>query len=528
MPTTRAYITATEVGRAVAPVKRAVKERKPVPAGMEVIADIHLKGLRLISIGGRISWAMKTSTHTKTLGYAYPENEWPLTAPEKARELGAAVKHLLKVSPEKVDPYLAHRHAGLKHDDALAAIVAKPTTWTLRECFEHTIADKLHPDATERIGELHAAEMMATVNRECVAEIAGKPAVSVTPEDIETVRDLIVKEAVAKGQRGVGPSTKFVTHTRTVLTYCASYHRAASGLNPERPWWQLVKSKFKQPKRDRSPSIEQVVRTFLMAEDYLDKPLPGRAINVAGVGHSTLAGLWWLVLTGQRGDAGLSLRAHDIVEDSERPDWMIAAWDALDMKAGRSFILPVPARAWQHVDRFFQQSRTEASDDWAFPSEDDPDVHVTKSGVYRVLYRLAGRDTVETEADPDAQPKLRKDGKPRRKPERTERRNLLEENDIDWWSPHDCRKTLSKFLTGKKMPGGASAVLAHEVTEKEGLAASATERQRKDFQRQRTAKITAMAYGSEAQFLDLKSEAMTLWTNAVLDEYERQKALSTR
>ncbi len=52
---------------------------------------------------------------------------------------------------------------------------------------------------------------------------------------------------------------------------------------------------------------------------------------------------------------------------------------------------------------------------------------------------------------------------------------------------------------------------------------TASERERADFQRLRPTRITKMAYGG-AQYLSLKKEAMTIWTNTLLDEYERQKA----
>ncbi|MGO4558095.1 hypothetical protein [Mesorhizobium sp. 2RAF21] len=527
MPTTRAYITPTEVTRAVSPVKKAVAAGKPVPAGMAVISDVHLKGLRLISVGGIVSWAMKTSIHTKTLGYAYPDDEWPLTAPEKAREYGGYVKALLKTDPEKVDPYLAHRHSGKGHEEALAAIAEKPASWTLRECFEQTIQDKRHPSARKKIGAAQESDLRITMARDCAQQVMDAPAAAVTQGDIEGVRDTIVKEAVAKGQSGVSPSNKWVTHVRSVLDHCAGHHQKA-GLSPDRPWWQLIKTKFENPVRTRMPSIEEIVSTMLLAEEYLDKPLPGRAIQKAGVGHGVLAGLWWVILAAQRVNAGLSLRAHDIVEDPERPGtgWMLAAWDKEDMKAGKSFVLPVPARAWKFIDAFREKNVKGASDDWAFPSERKPEVHASVSGVYRILYRLAGRDALlrPPKEGEVKQPRLKADGTPRRKPTRTERRNLIEEAGITWWSMHDDRRTLTAFLKSKKIPGGASAILAHEVDDSEGLKASATERQRKDFQRQRTAKITAMAYGNEAQFLELKSEAMELWTNAVLDEFDRQKA----
>ena len=68
-------------------------------------------------------------------------------------------------------------------------------------------------------------------------------------------------------------------------------------------------------------------------------------------------------------------------------------------------------------------------------------------------------------------------------------------------------------------------MLAHEMKSDVELTLTMTEQQRDDFMRQRVAKITNAAYGA-AQYPKLKSEAMEIWTNALLDEYERQKALA--
>ncbi|MHA6642725.1 hypothetical protein [Mesorhizobium sp. A623] len=154
----------------------------------------------------------------------------------------------------------------------------------------------------------------------------------------------------------------------------------------------------------------------------------------------------------------------------------------------------------------------------------EPDKHATASGVYRILYRLAGRDALEVKKKDDWQPKLRADGMPRSRRERGERRNLLEELMIAWWSMHDVRRTLTDFLDEKEMPAAASAILAHELDTAKAPKATASEREREDFLKMHTARITRMAYGSKAQFLGLKSEALQLWTDVVLDEYDRQKA----
>ncbi len=103
---------------------------------------------------------------------------------------------------------------------------------------------------------------------------------------------------------------------------------------------------------------------------------------------------------------------------------------------------------------------------------------------------------------------------------------LLAEAGIDWWSPQDLRRAITKALDEAGIPGGASVILAHEVKEKEkeAMAVSATEGQRADFLSQRRTKVTQLAYGG-AQHLAFKREAIKVWCDAVLNEYARQKGI---
>ena len=193
------------------------------------------------------------------------------------------------------------------------------------------------------------------------------------------------------------------------------------------------------------------------------------------------------------------------------------------MKGGSAHLLPLPERAAQHIERIRKAVKIKGKAEWAFPSERDPEVHATASGVYRILYRLAGRDALIQSKPDDHEPKLRADGTPRRQKDRTERRDLFAENDIAWWSLHDVRRTLQITLDAAGIPGGTSVILAHDLKNDLDLTVSMTEKQRDDFLKNRVARITNAAYGA-AQFLSLKSLGMEVWTNAVLNEYDRQKA----
>jgi len=189
------------------------------------------------------------------------------------------------------------------------------------------------------------------------------------------------------------------------------------------------------------------------------------------------------------------------------------------MKAGVTQMLPIPPRAAKLLEGIRAKANRHGSEAWAFPSDRDPEKHATPSGVYRILYRLAGRDAL-------LQPEAKRSSSTRKRPERTTpRRDLLAEAGIEWWSGHDVRRTLQEILDSAGMPGGASVILAHEMKSDINLTATMTEQQREDFMRNRVAKITRAAYGA-AQYPKLKAEAMQVWTDVLLDEYERQKALA--
>jgi integrase len=505
MATEKLVITDREIRRA-----KEMAEAGKTPDGKPYIfTDEKFTGLRLFVQAKKASWVVRWKDNSVTIGYVHPVGDRTITAPKSVRDLAATVMGILKDDPEKARPFLDAHWSGQSKSAALQAVHKTADTWTLRECVEATISGKTAHDAKHPITENTVKDYRSTFGRECFQKILDKPAVLLTRGDIEGVRDYVKKHS------GASPAIKVVTYTRAVLTYCARNHAGQSGLEKVGSWWNELNAPYQIKARDRRPEVKSIVKSMLLAEEYLTKPLPGRAHGVNGTNPGTLAGLWWLVLTCQRAEAGMSLLAHDIVDDPQADDFKIAVWSKDVMKAGQAHALPIPSRAWDLIDGFREKGRYAGSQEWAFPSEKKKGVHATPSGVYRILYRLAGRDALIQEATA-----VRKGKKV---PERTERRDLLAEAGIDWWSLHDLRRSITKALDEHGIPGGATVILAHDIHEKEALAVTASERERDDFHRLRTARITKMAYGG-SQYLKLKKEAMQIWCDTVLDEYERQKA----
>lgn len=507
-----------EVKHVDAAVRAALKNLKGEDEPLRyTLTDKGHKGLALRVSGGQATWMVKTSSYTKVLGYAYPPSHaWAVRGVVEPKEIAGHVQALMRNGEgHLVDAYLAARHTLKDHAKAVASLRPNATTWTLRECVDMTVKQRTAKNASKPLKPRSVEDWNNTFGKPELAVLINTPVSLIARGDMEMARNAF---ADAYGAR---PSTKLLTHFRSVMEHCAAFHSLEAGLVGVEPWWRMLASPFRTKARTRRPTIEDIAKTLLLAEEYTTKPLPGRTIRTAGVGPGTLAGLWWLVLTCQRADAGMKLKAYDFYPDPTpgREGWMLAAWDEGVMKGGKTHILPIPPRAWAVLEPLLKACRNHGKVDWAFPSEIGKDKATTRSGVYSVLKRLAKRDALLNE--------VRKQEIAAEVPEADRRADtrvdLFVANGILWWSLHDLRRALLKEMDERGMPGGASVVMAHELKSSESLNDDRLSAlQLEEFKRLRAAKITLMAYGG-AQFIKLKSEAMAAWTDAVLDEYTKQK-----
>lgn len=485
--------------------------------GIYIFKHRGREGLQLRVQGGTAAWVVRYKDFTATIGYLYPNGDMNLMGHRQALDMAADVRSILADQPERRKEYIRLRHRGLSHQEALDSFRPNATTWTFEQCVERMIEDREDLTSTNPLKPRSVKDVKTTFKRDSLKEIKKTPASLLTRAEFEEARDVIRKQA------GVSPAQKFVAWSRSVFEHMSMFHSGESGIDGKNPWWEMLHVTHKSKAKTRNPEIEDIVRSLILAEQYLDKPLPGRAINKPGVGAGVLAGLWWIVMTAQRGDAAMSLKSYNLAADAERDGWMIAAWEADQMKAGQAAMLPIPPRAMAHINAIRMKAINYGSKQWVFPSDRDPDVHATLSGTYQILKRLAGRGEVIQKKPEGWTQRLKADGTPWTLPARTEKRDLLAENGISWWSAHDVRRRIQSVLDDAGIPGGSSVILAHEVKSNVDLEVSMTQQQREDFMRQRQAKITRLAYGG-AQFLKLKGEAMQVWTDALLDEYDRQKA----
>lgn len=483
--------------------KRLAKDGMPT-GQIEIYADDATSGLQLRVQGKRAFWVLKYGSATKTLGFVFAEKapHRLIASVSEARELAAEAKKVLDDDPKKFDSFLAAYYAIQERDPEQARKEARGqvTTWTLRQCIEHMIEARTSPGAKKPIKDPY--EYQLTLKRAEMQKLLDQPVATMDRGDFDDVRDTL------KQKYGKSAANKVIFNVRSALDYCMRVQSKASGLDHNNRWWKLIESTGSVGKRERLPKVDDIVQMMIVMEDFLQKPLPGRKERdgKAGVRANVFAAAWWLVLTGQRTFAALHLQRTDFFPDREAADgWYIAAWPKTVMKATVEFALPIPPRVVQHMLPLIEAARNEVNDGsaWAFPSGRKPkktskntDITVSESAVRQALQRLRARDPL-MKNNPEAV-------------------DFFAKSRIPWWTPHDVRKCLGKVMDKAGIPGGSSAVLAHKIKMPE---IPASDKERDDWLEQHVEDVTAAAYHNPGH-MQLKSKAMLVWTNAILDRYE--------
>ncbi|MGE6743300.1 hypothetical protein ACQKGC_23800 [Allorhizobium pseudoryzae] len=461
-----------------------------------IYSDERTQGLRLIVQKNTASWAVKYKNKTITIGWVYPEGQRPLKTATAARELVPIIKGLVDEDTAQVEPFLIARYAGRDNKAAIAEMRPVVTTWTLQQCADAMIEARTKKTAQSPLRKASVDEIHRTLKRPEMKDLIDTPAVLLKRGEVEKVRDKV------EASSGISAAKKCVSNIRTILSYCVEYKSGDSGLDHKDMWWELLKTDSKIKARTRTPSLVDIIGTLRLIDFYSKRPLPGRRDGKRGVRPNVLAAAWWLILTSQRTTAALALKKVDFYPDPNDDGYYLAAWDDEVMKTGKTHVLPIPKRVVEHMRPLFEAAQDHGSQ-FVFPSEhgsEQGDISVCRTAVRQLIVRLEGRD-----------PHMKnKEGA----------RNLLGEAEILHWTPHDLRRSITSVMDEAGIPGGASAVLAHEIKLSEHLGEDAlTEAQREEWAANRMAKITKLAYGG-GTFLKLKKTAMTVWTNAVLDAWE--------
>jgi len=369
-------------------------------------------------------------------------------------------------------------------------------TWTWQALTHHFLEYK-KPKLKERYREKYAHYLKL----DAFKAIEEKLVCELKPADLERVRDqILIDHAPSAAHRAVRQG-------KEMLSWAWKYRAAKAGLDEcQYEWWLRWSFEYKTKKRRRSPTIEEIARTLLIAESHR---------NLAKGEHETYPGtlgaLWGVALTGQRTGSLLLMRRDRMFEvkkvGKSLRGWRVVNWNADEMKGGRdggrSHSLPIPPNALSVLERFHQEAGGDSP--WMFPSKDSGKP-VTPSALNLLIYRLQGRVF-----DPTVKRKPNRPGKPGPKPstERKIRENLFEKYGIRHWSPHDVRRTMTTFLTDHRLGGAAAAILGHKMPHEDVS------------EREMLAPVTELHYNL-SQKIDLKAEGMKLWIDALLTAYRRE------
>lgn len=452
-----------------------------------IFADTGLKGLQLRTRAGTVSWILKWNGKSVSLGKLSE-----VKTVSKATERGEHVKALLI---RGIDPkeYLKSLNVSKDHDTATADAESRKAradgAWTWKQLAE-AYRDRYlsQPKTTKQGTKPPSAKSVKDFDRYTSTPHHKKLLDDVlvrdmSPELVEKVRDAVQKT------NGMNGGRKAVQWISAALSWGQDEHKLHTGLGNGFAWWKGVSPGYTPPTRGRYLDLEQIAKVLYIAEKHRDRP---DRVQAKPTTEAALAALWWIVLTAQRTTASMSLLSARVVDDKDMPGWKIAAFPAEDMKSKRYHALPLPPRVVLLLER--ARIGIERESKWAFPSKkvrrpgskEIEDLHIHDTTVGLMIRRLRGKDTV---------------GKKR------ESADLLE--GIPHFSPHDLRRSLTTILADKKVMGGAaSAVLDHSS----GTPGEV------EFQE---ADITRLAY-NRSQRIELKREAMQIWTDAVFEAVEAE------
>ncbi|QRE77249.1 hypothetical protein [Methylobacterium aquaticum] len=271
------------------------------------------------------------------------------------------------------------------------------------------------------------------------------------------------------------------------MSWAWQYNAGISGLDTcDYEWWKRWAIRYKPGTRDHVPTVDELARTLAVAERHRSL---GQTEHRTGTG--ALAMLWLVVLTGQRTFPVSVLRRDRLFSLDGMPGWLSANWTGVEMKGGRSggrpHALPLPPAALAVLERIWAE--LDERSPWACPSARS-ESHADQGTVNKVLGRLQGLDA---------------DGNPK-----PGRQDFFALHGIERWIPHDARRGLGTYLGDRRLGGAASAMLAHKPSKNED-------------ERERTEAVTRLHY-DRSQRMALKAEGMTLWVDAVLEAYERERA----
>jgi hypothetical protein len=332
-----------------------------------------------------------------------------------------------------------------------------------------------------------------------------------TPLHLRKLMDDII------ARRGHSACVKTSIYVKRALTWAQSERTLESGLAETMPWWKNIRPP--QPTGATILKMEARSRALVEAKEAFTVEHMGKLLArheefcAERAGNEKISpgvrwGIWWLAVTANRRFTTTKLRHSDLqwtdplnpYSASEAP-WGIASWPAELVKGKIPFMLPIPpiglhiARScmwdWEVLVRRKRGFRSGTQ--WVFASTrrqarrghpENPDPSIYPNSLNAHLRALRGR---------------KKSG--------MNKADLL--SDLPGFWPQLIRSVTTNFFDSHRrtLPAAAaSAMIAHVLPNDRDL----------DWRRMSK---TTQDYYLTAQHMDLKTEAMKLWSEALLQAY---------
>jgi integrase len=473
--------------------------------------DSKTVGLTLRITPGKVVWYIRRRDITVRLGLAsdidldaarYFAEQTHLAAGRK-RNLREFVETLVRLeATSEYQDRLGHAEIADEFGDETSLFAYRKrigdtgVTWTwkaLTKKFLEYQLPKLKSKYRKQYEHYLTLKEFASISDKLVSEIKLR--------DLERVRDEIhINHAPSAVHRAL-------TQSKRMLTWAWRYYATASGLDEvQAEWWTRWSFEYKTRERTHTPTIEEIARTLMIAEQFR---------HLADGEHDTYPGtlgaLWGVALTAQRTGAFLQLRIDRLFDaskiDRKLRGWKIANWSSAEMKGGRDggrpHSLPLPPEALKVMNKFHKEAGGKSP--WMFPGRDTRR-RITPAALNLLMYRLQGRVYDHT-----VRQKPARKGKPGPKPKpKKVRPDLFKEYDIRPFTLHDVRRAMTTFLDDKRLGGAATAILGHK------LAHSSIN------EREQLASVTEQHY-NRSQKIDLKAEGMALWVKTLLAACEKER-----
>jgi hypothetical protein len=315
--------------------------------------------------------------------------------------------------------------------------------------------------------------------------------------------------------RGHRSCEKALAYVKSALSWAQSENALESGLAGNFPWW--AKQKPPQPtepeidamearaaalEADKSGCLIEHLGELLARHEQFCAERSGNEKISPGVRW----GIWWLVLTGNRSFTSTKLRRDAIqwtdpynpYSTADQP-WGVVQWPAEHVKNKRRFMLPIPPIGLHIIHccmwdwDFSVNKRLDRHEmtEWVFastrrrprashPENPDPSVFPNSLAAHlRALHGRKGANSIDCLAD---LPKV--------------------------W-PHLIRAVTSNFFASHRLtvpPAASSAMIGHALPLDRDL----------DHRQMST---TTKEYYITAQYMDLKTIAMKVWSDALMEAY---------